>query len=52
MKYGGGMHQQEMARGRSQFKYEPALFPQKMIMQVTNGKRWHELSPKTRVAVN
>jgi hypothetical protein len=34
------------------FLYEPAMFPNNLVKQVTGGKTWHELSPNTKRQVN
>ena len=36
----------------TKFLYEPALFPNRLVKKITNGKDWHDLSPTTKQRVN
>ena len=38
--------------GTANFAYEPQLFSKQQIADVTNGKKWHDLSPGSKVNVN
>ena len=46
---------QKKAGGKTsttKFLYEPAMFPNRLVKQVTGGKDWHDLSPNTKQKVN